>query len=343
MTFQKNIPLYSVFELTYRCNLNCIHCYIPEQSRIQNSKVKIKKELTTDEIKDILKQLANAGCLYLVFTGGEVFLRQDFLDLCAHARKLHFDLRIFTNGTLIDRETAYYLSKIGVSGVEVSLYGKEETHNSITQVGDSFQKAFNAIKTLIEYNVGVTIKAPLMKKNFRDYDWLIEFSKKMKIRYKFDPVLVPKNDGDKSNLKYQLTDRQTKHIFSDKKLSSEFSIYSDTRSITYSLFCSAGRNFAGISPEGKVYPCIQFLYPLGDLRKNSFKEIWFSSKKTKYLRSLTPEDCKVCFQCDINVFCRRCPGLVYLETGSVCGKSEISCHLAGLYAQKTCDKSHIDK
>ena len=331
ITFQKNIPLYSVFELTYRCNLKCLHCYIPENHRIKN-------ELSTYEVKNILRQLKSEGCLFLVFTGGEVFLRNDFLDICSYARKLKFNLRIFTNGTLIDRKIVQYLSKIGIGGVEVSLYGREKTHNKITQTEDSFQKVFNTIKMLIEYKIPVTIKSLLMRENFNDYNWLMQISKKFGIKCKFDPVIVPRNDGDKSILKYQITNSQMRSIFSDKRLfkrekSNPYLLthlppYPLTRLLTYSLFCSAGRNFVGISPEGKVYPCIQFLYTLGDLRKKSFKEIWFSSKRANYLRNLKPEDCNVCFNCEINNFCRRCPGLVYLETGSIYGKSEISCRLA---------------
>jgi len=319
ITFQRNIPLYAVFELTYKCNLKCIHCYIPENHRL-------KKELSTNEVKNILRQLKSEGCLFLVFTGGEVFLRDDFLDICSYARKLKFDLRIFTNGTLIHRKIAEYISKIGVSGVEVSLYGKEKTHNKITQTENSFQKVFNTIKMLIEYKIPVTIKCPLMRENFYDYNWLIQISKKLGIKYKFDPVIVPRNNGDKSILKYQITDSQMRSIFSDKRIFKREK--ADSYNSAYSLFCSAGKNFVGISPEGKVYPCIQFLYNFGNLRKKSFKEIWFSSKRAIYLRNLKPEDCNVCFSCENNNFCRRCPGLVYLETGSIYGKSEISCRLA---------------
>ncbi|MFN3966404.1 MAG: radical SAM protein [Endomicrobiia bacterium] len=330
-TYKKNIPLYTVFELTYRCNLNCIHCYIPEKDRNL-------KELSVCEIKNILRQLKSAGSLFLVFTGGEIFLRDDLFEILRYARNLKFDLRIFTNGTLIDRNIAQFLSKIGISGVEISLYGREKTHDKITQVRGSFQKTYNAVKTLVEYKIPVVIKLPLMKENFHDYRWIISFSKKFGIKYKLDPVIVPKNNGDMSVLKHKLKNAQLRKIFSDRELAVEkpykFSIsqsyysYSLTQLLTYSLFCSAGRNFVGISPEGIVYPCIQFLYPLGDLKKNSFKKIWFNSKRINYLRKMRPEDCKYCFQCKNNIFCRRCPGLVYLETGSILGKSKISCSVA---------------
>ena len=93
----KDIPISCQFDLTYHCNLNCIHCYIVKNDI---------PELKTSQIKNILKQLARAGILFLSFSGGEILTREDFFEIAEYARKLHFSLNLKTNGTLIDEEIA---------------------------------------------------------------------------------------------------------------------------------------------------------------------------------------------------------------------------------------------
>jgi len=319
--YKKNIPLYTVFELTHKCNLSCKHCYIPKN--------KIQKELKTEQVKSILKQLAEAGCLHLVLSGGEVFLRKDIMQICEYSRKLNFDLRIFTNGTLVSRQDAQKFAEIGISGIEISLYGKEKVHDKITGVKGSFKKTFNAIKLLKEHGVRIILKTPIMNINFNEYKWLIKFSNSMDIEYRFDPAIVPMNNGNESVLKYQLGKQNLKKIFEDKKITPGLKKVSGTLAGNQiDLFCKAGRNFAGIAPNGTVYPCIQFLYPLGNLKDESFGEIWYNSRQIKYIRSLKSYDCRECYSCAKAAVCRRCPGLVLLETNNLFGKSQIACNLA---------------
>jgi len=91
---REQIPIVVHIDLTYRCNLRCIHCYLTGGKK--------QLECSTEEIKDILKQLAEAGTLYLTLSGGEIFLRKDLPEIVRYARKLHFAIRLLTNGTLID-------------------------------------------------------------------------------------------------------------------------------------------------------------------------------------------------------------------------------------------------
>ena len=80
------------FDLTYRCNERCIHCYLDHDDH---------GELTTAEVKGMLDQLAAAGTLFLIFSGGELLLRKDFFELLAYARALAFDVKLKTNAILL--------------------------------------------------------------------------------------------------------------------------------------------------------------------------------------------------------------------------------------------------
>jgi len=96
-TVGRHIPLSVHIDLTMRCNERCIHCY-----RV----IERRPELTTDELKALLDDVARAGTLYLTFSGGEVFLRADLFELIEHARRLHFDVRLKSNALLITEEKA---------------------------------------------------------------------------------------------------------------------------------------------------------------------------------------------------------------------------------------------
>ena len=102
----KRIPINGSFELTFHCNLRCVHCYcnlpLDEQGTTD-------KELSTSEVFDIFDQITDAGCLWLLLTGGECLLRKDFFHIWAYAKKKGLLPTLFTNGTLITREIADFL------------------------------------------------------------------------------------------------------------------------------------------------------------------------------------------------------------------------------------------
>src|SRR2546430_13382036 len=96
-TVRKRLPLSVHFDLTYRCNERCVHCYLDHEDH---------GELSTAECIDALEQLAKAGTLFLTFSGGEIFLRRDLEELLATARRLHFDVSLKTNALLVTPERA---------------------------------------------------------------------------------------------------------------------------------------------------------------------------------------------------------------------------------------------
>src|SRR5947208_11550262 len=104
----RQIPLSGTIEVTRRCPLVCAHCYnnLPMGDRRAQL-----EELTTAQHGEILDQLADMGCLWLLFTGGEIFARPDFLDIYAHAKRRGFLITLFTNGILISPRIADYLAE----------------------------------------------------------------------------------------------------------------------------------------------------------------------------------------------------------------------------------------
>lgn len=311
-------PLMCTFELNRNCNLQCRHCYLTSEARA--------KQLKTPEIKKILRQLFRAGTLYLVFTGGEIFLRKDIFELCAYARKLRFDLRLFTNGTLIDRPAAERIAALNISAVEISLYGKKITHDKITRQAGSFEKSVKAVKMLTGLGVRVVLKTSLTTINFRDFEWLKSFAKKLKVKLQVDPVITAKDDGNKSTLKYRINGAKLKSVLlGDNPSPGGFIGKIDPSG----LLCSAGRNLVSIRSDGNVYPCLQLPVKLGNLKHEKFSTIWNAkSQRIRGYLEITPDKLRVCSSCRLSQICQRCPGLALTEGKDLLGPSKTACKIA---------------
>jgi len=159
-----HIPLAVLFEVTHRCNLGCEHCYLTEGPVGRPRPT--REELGLDEIGRALDQLAEAGTFFLTLTGGEVFMRRDFLEILAHARSLGFSVTIFTTGTLLTPETAARVAALHPLSVEVSMYSaRPEIHDRVTRIPGSHARSLRALRLLGDHGVVILIKSPLMTLN----------------------------------------------------------------------------------------------------------------------------------------------------------------------------------
>ena len=142
------MPIAVHMDVTYRCNERCVHCYLDHDDH---------GEMTTDEIKGVLDQLAEAGVFFLTFSGGEVFLRRDFFELVEHARRLMFNVKIKTNAVMIHEEEARKIRELGIDTIQISVYShRPEVHDAITKLPHSFERTVKAIRFLREQGLRVT-------------------------------------------------------------------------------------------------------------------------------------------------------------------------------------------
>ncbi|MCG2725756.1 MAG: radical SAM protein [Elusimicrobia bacterium] len=330
ISLNKNIPLIGTLELTYQCPLKCVHCYLPQtRGRLP---VFAKKELSTDDWKKILRQLRKAGCLYIVFTGGEPLLRKDLAQLCEYAAKLNFSVKIFSTGFDLTEDLLKKLKDCSIASFEMSFYGKKNAHNRVTGNKNSFDRTLEAAKRIAASGIAVKLKSPLMRENFRDIKYIMDVCKKYGFNYSFDPIIAPANDGDKSNIKYRITKTQMGKLFKIPELNlSQECKAADIKEEAQDFFCGAGKNVFGINPYGEVYPCLQIPISLGNLKKRTFDEIWKKSLWLKKWRNLKIKDLKECVNCEYLSSCNRCPGLSLVEDGNLMGHSGIACDIAKMH------------
>ncbi|MFH0803697.1 MAG: PqqD family peptide modification chaperone [Candidatus Tagabacteria bacterium] len=325
---EKLIPFAITFETTYACNENCIHCYMERNL----------PALSLSEIKRILGEIATEGCLFISFTGGEFFSRRDMLDIVDYAASLHFVIDILSNGTLVNRDIAETLAKYSVRRAQISLYGvTPEIHDSITRLSGSFQRTLKGIKHLRDAGIKVEIAFSLMSQNFHERYLVRDLTKSMDCLISPSHIITARNNGLKDTFSLRLNKRQLKEFLEDESLSGLYAgrkafkdhqLYFGFSDLLDAAPCYSGFNSCAITPSGKVLPCNQLLYEVGDLKEQTFSNIWSNSFQLEYLRSLTLRNLKKCANCKILSFCARCPGLAFLEGGDLLGPSPENCRVA---------------
>ena len=156
-------------ELTERCNNNCIHCCI---NLPENNHSAVQKEMTSDQVKEYLKQAAALGCMQVRFTGGEPLLRNDFIDLYITTRKLGMKVMLFTNARLIDNELVDLFTRIPpLAKIEVTVYGMhQKSYESVTREPGSFDQFWRGVNLLLEHNIPFVVKSALLPQNKADME-----------------------------------------------------------------------------------------------------------------------------------------------------------------------------
>ena len=314
------VPLAVHFDLTYRCNERCVHCYLDHDDH---------GEMTTDEVKDVLDQLAAAGTLFLTFSGGELLLRTDFFALLAYARGLQFDVKIKSNAMLITAADAIRIRDLGVRQVQISVYSdRAEVHDAITKVRGSLERTLSAIRFLTACGLKVTIANVLMRQNASDYHGVRGLAAELGAEYTMDPTITPKMDGDTATLALRMPATQVLRLFKDRSIvGDDFCTPAAPEADGDTLDsapCSAGHIACYITPYGDVYPCVQFPLPSGNLRQERFDHVWQHSPQLNEVRSIRIRDLATCPSCTYVSSCTRCPGLAYME-GNMRGPSSADC------------------
>lgn len=338
---QLGVPWAVHLDVTYRCNERCVHCYLDHDDR---------GEMTTSEIKSVLDQLVQAGTFFLTFSGGEVFMRQDFLELVAYARRLLFNVKVKTNAAMIRERQAAQMRQLGVEQIQISVYShRPEIHDGITKLPGSLKKTIEAIRFLKSQGLKVVVANVLMTLNSTDQAGVHALARELGVSYTLDPTITPKIDGDTSILDLRIATSDLNAVLHNQDLVGNVDEYcaappavSEDDMDGYS--CSAGHTSVYISPYGDVFPCVQFPLPSGNVRRQKFLDIWNDSPALNEVRAIHARDLPVCSTCSHMATCTRCPGLAYME-GNMRGPSTTDCEKSfqrtGIPSANMLRKGHV--
>ena len=309
---EKRIPSRVMFELTYRCNLRCIHCYMAPGQK--------KKELSTGEVFSVLDQLRDLGCFRIGFTGGEPLLRRDIFEILEHAKKCGMRISLLTNGLLIDAPKAKRLAALGSSlnRVDVSVLGATpQTFEKITGKKGSFRKILQSIRLLKAQGVTVQLKATLLKPNEREFVAIKTLADDLDCLFRYCPSLSCRVDGDPGPLQYQVEPAGVARIKQGLAggvpavLDDVHAVISPEKIGRKNLFhCGAGRNEVTISPFGEMNFCLEIRYPQFRVLETSVKDCWERLKGRVDGLKLPKE--YLCRDCVLAGFCHWCPAKAWL-------------------------------
>jgi radical SAM protein with 4Fe4S-binding SPASM domain len=298
---RRNVPLQALFELTGRCNLDCGHCYLD----IANP----PSELTTEQAKAVIDQLADAGTLFLTLSGGELFLRKDAIEVARHARQRGLAVRLFTNGTRIDRKLAAEIAAVHPLSVEISIYGVHgDAHDSVTRRRRSLRRSLKGALLLKRAGVAVGLKAPMVGLVATDLDEIYRLGDRMGMPMAFDPFITPRLDGSDAPAALRASTSELADALRHPRLgwTSAASTLPAPASPDEAP-CAIARRACKIDPSGNLYPCSTYPIPVGNVLEHSLAELWAGGELIDRLRSITVRDLQgECTSCSQSGYCTRC-------------------------------------
>jgi len=330
----KRVPLAGSLELTFRCNLRCVHCYLGDA----RAGIPGKNELSYGEICDLLDQTVDEGCLWLLLTGGEPLLRPDFLEIYTYAKKRGFLVTLFTNGTLITPQIADYLQEWRPFKVEISLYGRtKETYERVTGVPGSYERCLRGIELLLERGLPLRLKTVAITLNKHEIWAIKEYAEGLGANFYFDAMINAGLDGGGDPTKFRLAPEEVVQLdLGDAQRADELRDFCKRalRSPSkpeYSYLCGAGVHSFHIDTYGLLSVCIISRHRSHDLRRGSFHEGWQEFiPQVRYQRA---SDGSQCNQCELISLCGQCPGWAQLEHGDQEARVEFLCQVAHLRAE----------
>lgn len=337
----KRAPLEVSIEVTRRCPLECLHCYnnLPISDHAARA-----QELSFDEHVRLLDELVDAGCLWLLYTGGEIFARKDFLQIYTEAKKRGFFITLFTNGTLINERIADYLVKYPPFAIEITLYGAtRETYEALTQIPGSYDRCMRGIRLLLERNLPLKLKTvPTTINRHEVFTMKRMAEEQFGVEFKFDALLNPRIDCSQSPLAVRLSPEEAVELdFADPKRKADYRRMAEqdlapraesaaTPALQEKYTCGGGKHGCAIDPYGVMSICVISHQQGYSIRKGSFREGW--EGPLREIREQKRTRPSICDRCQIQSLCSMCPANGELENGDAEAPVSFLCQVAHLRA-----------
>ncbi|MEJ5228143.1 radical SAM protein [Thermodesulfovibrio sp.] len=331
-------PKWIAWEITRRCNLRCIHCRSSSENTVLEH-----PDPTKEECLKIIDDITSYAKPVLVLTGGEPLLREDFFEIADYAGKKGLRVCLATNGTLVNEEICEKLKAVDIKMVSLSLDGPNETvHDDFRNQKGAFRGTINAIELLKKHGIPFLINSSFTKRNQEYIPQVYELAKSLGATAWYMFMIVP--TGRAEELLNELIDKEDYenilnwHYDMEKKekdilvrptcapqyyrivleRSKKDGEKFERRSLKFSTGgakgCVAGQLICLINVDGDVMPCSYFPLPAGNIKKQSFKEIWENSEIFKDLREFSRYKGR-CNNCEYINVCGGCRARAYCLKG----------------------------
>ena len=339
---QDRFPSNVSIEVTRRCPLTCAHCY----NNLPMGDLEARNaEPTYAELCRMMDEMAAAGTLWVLFTGGEIFARKDFLDIYTYAKQKGFIITLFTNATLITPEIADYLAEWRPFAVEITLYGHtKETYEQLTGVAGSWEKCRRGVDLILERGLPLTLKTVVVTINKHELFDMQQYAKERGCDFRYDLLMSPRIDCSKSPLAVRLTPEEVVEVeMQDPRRATEWHQFAEKfggpvhiGEKTQGIYtCGGGFNDFAIHADGGMGICVSSRQDTYDLKKGNFREGWddfLGEIRAKPITLLTK-----CVACGIKGMCSMCPANGELENENpekpvdyLCQVAHLRAHVFGL-------------
>jgi radical SAM protein with 4Fe4S-binding SPASM domain len=337
-TSGERVPLQVSVEVTRRCPLECLHCY--NNLPMGDAEAR-RRELSKEEHFRLLDELVDMGCFWLLYTGGEIFARKDFLEIYTYAKQKGFLITLFTNGTLINEQLADYLAEWPPFAIEITLYGRtRETYEALTAIPGSYDRCLRGIKLLKERGLPLKLKTVATSINKHEVIAMRQFAEEeLGVEFKMDGQINPRIDCSQSPLAVRLTPEEVVALdMHAPKGASEYRRLAKRdlerpptlAQIDSVYFCGGGMNSFAVNAYGEIGICVISQQETFGIRGTSVQQVWQESLKELRTRKRTLAT--KCIQCRIQSLCGMCPANGELENGDRESPVSFLCHVAHLRA-----------
>ncbi len=271
------------WEITKRCNLNCLHCI---------SSVGSKQELDRKSALRIIDILKDWGCKEIYFTGGEPLIRQDIFSIFKKIKENKMKVGLLSNGTLINNKNIKQIKNY-VDEIGISLDGASIETNDVIRSSKSFKKTIKAINYIKKQKIPITLHVTICKLNINDFENILKLAKSLKIKSIRVNEITLRGKAFK-NKKILALDKYTKHSLTSYLLDAAQNVNDKNKTrISFGDSCDVDRDNIFISSRGRVYPCVevyqknpsQYLVNILDTNKQKF------DLKQKNFLKLKPPKC----------------------------------------------------
>ena len=314
---RRRIPISVTLELTSRCNLRCQHCYLGDQ---EAQHARRGRERSTEAVKASLREWAEAGCLYLLITGGDPMMRDDFAEIYRCACELGMLVTVFCDGILVDDAIIELFKEFPPRKVEISIYGATAgTYELVTQVPRSHAEAWQGIDRLCENGIRVGLKTVLLTLNEQELDAMEAQAKAHGLPFRYDAAVFPCLPNQ-SNEPLDLRVAPETVVAHDFATPERRQMWMERMEQTSAeppddrlYHCGAGATGFFVDPFGNFSPCLMAGHYQTVQGSRSFKELWQED-----LGEIQKKKCSGksgCLTGELRGACVHCPAMNFLETG----------------------------
>jgi heme b synthase len=331
-------PKWIAWEITRRCNLRCVHCRSSSEEEARGH-----PDFSFDEAVRVLDDISSYAKPVVVLSGGEPLVRKDVFDIALYGTGKGLRMCLATNGVLVTDEVCGRIRESGIRICSLSLDGSNsEVHDDFRNQKGAFQGVMNAARLFREHGIEFIINSSFTKRNRDEIPKVYRLAKELGATAWYMFMIVPTGRGEEIlnelipkeeyeeilEWHYQMEKNEDDMLVRPTcaphyyrivlKKSKEEGQKFKRRTLKFSTGgakgCLAGQLICLIDVDGNVLPCSYFPKAAGNIREQSFREIWEDSKLFRDMRDFKAYKGK-CGKCEFINVCGGCRARAYAITG----------------------------